>query len=97
MPWINSPFLIFTKLSIKFNFSSHPYGLSSLNFVKLSFLDKSKLKICFPDYKGFGFNMKGLGISNVSNPFIHCIKSIICSESKKVSLDVNNLHTIKES
>ena len=74
MPWINSPFLISTKLSIKYNFPSHPFGSSSLNFVKLIFLGKIKLTICFHDHKVFDFNMHGIDISDVSNPFINSLR-----------------------
>ena len=79
IPWINSPFFIWTKLSIKFSLSANSVGVSSLNLVKFNFSGRIKLNICFPDHKGCGFIIHGIGKFLISKSSIHITIFIVCS------------------
>ena len=79
IPWINSPFLIWTKLSIKLSLSANSSGVSSLNLVRFNFSGRIKLNICFPDHKGLGFIIQGIGKSLISKSSIHIIKLLTWS------------------
>ena len=97
IPWINSPFLIWTKLSIKLSLSANSSGVSSLNLVRFNFSGRIKLNICFPDHKGLGFIIQGIGKSLISKSSIHIIKLLTWSYVKKLSLSVKTLQPIKVS